>query len=91
VRGAEGERGLATKLAPVSKTRIRVSVIIDEEMCKGCGLCISACPRHAMGLASHINTRGFHPAAPLCIEKCNACAQCAIMCPDSCITILKSE
>ena len=44
-----------------------------------------------MGLASHINTRGFHPAAPLCIEKCNACAQCAIMCPDSCITILKSE
>lgn len=75
----------------VAKTATSVSVIIDEEMCKGCGLCISVCPRRAMGLSRQINSRGFHPAGALDLAKCTACAQCALMCPDSCITILKSD
>jgi 2-oxoglutarate ferredoxin oxidoreductase subunit delta len=44
-----------------------------------------------LGLARHINSRGFHPAAALHLEKCTACAQCGVMCPDACITIMKSE
>lgn len=75
----------------VPKAKSRATVIISEEICKGCGLCIAVCPRHAMGLAKHTNARGFHPAALLCLEKCTACAQCAIMCPDSCIKILKCD
>jgi 2-oxoglutarate ferredoxin oxidoreductase subunit delta len=74
----------------VSKTKPRITVIIDEEMCKGCELCVNACPQQAMGLAKHINTRGFHPAAVLDPDKCTGCAQCAIMCPDACIKIVKS-
>ena len=75
----------------MSKTKPRVSIIIEEEICKGCGLCVNACPRSAMHLANHINSRGFHPAALLAPDKCTACAQCALMCPDVCISILKSE
>ena len=75
----------------MSKTTTRASVIIDEELCKGCGLCIMACGRQVLGLARHINSRGFHPAAALHLEKCTACAQCGVMCPDACITIMKSE
>ena len=75
----------------MSKTKPRVTVIIDEEMCKGCELCVEVCPRQAMGLAKHINTRGFHPAAVIDPDNCTGCAQCTMMCPDACITIVKSE
>jgi 2-oxoglutarate ferredoxin oxidoreductase subunit delta len=73
------------------KTRARVTILIDEENCKGCGLCVDVCPRQAMGLAEHINSRGFHPVALLDAEKCTACAQCALMCPEACMKILKYE
>lgn len=73
------------------KATARVTIIIDEEICKGCGLCVSVCPRRTMGLADRINARGFHPAAPISLDKCTGCAQCAIMCPDACITITKAD
>jgi 2-oxoglutarate ferredoxin oxidoreductase subunit delta len=36
-----------------------------------------------------INIKGYNPAATQDIEKCIACAMCAIMCPDSAITVEK--
>lgn len=75
----------------VSKTKHRITITIDETVCKGCGLCVSVCPRHAMGLAEHINARGFHPAVLTDPDSCTGCAQCAIMCPDVCIGIVKEE
>jgi 2-oxoglutarate ferredoxin oxidoreductase subunit delta len=75
----------------MSKTRARVTIIVDEEHCKGCGLCVDVCPHQALALAAHINSRGFHPAALVAPEKCTACAQCALMCPDACMKILKDE
>ena len=90
-RGGRREERPGVEISSVPTIKSRAIVIVNEEICKGCGLCISVCPRHAMGLAKHINARGFHPAAPLSPEKCTACAQCAIMCPDSCITILKRD
>jgi 2-oxoglutarate ferredoxin oxidoreductase subunit delta len=84
--GVEGEEVIV-----VSKTKPRIAVIVDEEICKGCGLCIALCPHHVMGFAGHINSRGFHPACAVRPDQCTACAQCAIMCPDVCIRILKSD
>jgi 2-oxoglutarate ferredoxin oxidoreductase subunit delta len=78
------------ELSIVSKTKARVTLIVNEEFCKGCGLCASACPRDAIGMAEHINSRGFHPAVLLHPENCTACAACALMCPDACIKIVKS-
>ena len=75
----------------VSKTKRRITITIDETICKGCGLCVSVCPRHAMSLADHINARGFHPAALTDPDSCTGCAQCAIMCPDACIRIVKES
>jgi len=73
------------------KVKHRAVVVIDEEICKGCGLCVSVCGRSAMGFAQKINSRGFHPAFLLRPEECTGCAHCALMCPDACITILRSE
>ena len=74
----------------MSRTKGRITIIIDEDICKGCGLCVAVCPRKAMSFAQGINTRGFHPACLLDPENCTGCAQCALMCPDACITILRS-
>ena len=75
----------------MSRTEAAITIVIDEEICKGCGLCVDICPRKAMGLADHINSRGFHPAVLRNPENCTGCTQCALMCPDACMRILKRE
>ncbi|MCL2035150.1 MAG: 4Fe-4S binding protein [Oscillospiraceae bacterium] len=65
-------------------------VTINENVCKGCGLCVVACPKKIVELDhAKINDKGYHPAFVCDIDKCIACAMCAIMCPDSAIKIEK--
>jgi len=64
------------------------TVTIKEERCKGCGLCIDACPKKVLALAKdHINAKGYRPASVVAPEKCIACAFCGRMCPDCVITV----
>ncbi len=63
-------------------------MIIYEDRCKGCGLCVAACPLKIVALSKDkLNGKGFHPAGVINPEKCTACACCAVMCPDVAITI----
>jgi len=65
-------------------------VTFNSERCKGCGLCVTACPKKIVGLdPDRLNGKGFHPAYVVEPEKCIACAFCATMCPDSVITVEK--
>ncbi|NLF80822.1 MAG: 4Fe-4S binding protein [Clostridia bacterium] len=65
-------------------------VIIDIEICKGCGLCVRACPKHLLGLAaSKLNSRGYQPAEISDQAACIGCAACARTCPDLAIEIEK--
>lgn len=65
-------------------------VTVDENVCKGCGLCTTACPRKIMALDSdRLNKKGYHPAHVTEMEKCIGCAMCAIICPDIAITVEK--
>lgn len=60
----------------------------DTEKCKGCGLCVNACPKKVLALASEkINAKGHHPIEAVNIDECIACAFCATMCPDCIITV----
>ena len=64
------------------------TVKFDEEKCKGCGLCVSVCPREIICLANEkINSKGYHPAEVTQMEKCIGCASCALMCPDTVIRV----
>jgi 2-oxoglutarate ferredoxin oxidoreductase subunit delta len=64
-------------------------VIIDTELCKGCGLCVEACPRKILALSKEFNKAGHHPAVLLEPDKCIYCLACARLCPDLAITITK--
>lgn len=56
--------------------------------CKGCGLCVDACPKHLLQLAPDtINKKGHHPAEITDQEACVGCAACAMMCPDCIIKV----
>ncbi len=66
----------------------RVSFQVD--LCKGCGLCVAACPRKILAIStSELNKKGYHPAHIVDPSKCIACAMCATMCPDVVITVEK--
>ena len=67
-------------------------VSFDSDRCKGCGLCVSVCPKKIIVLApSRLNGKGYHPAevADADQEKCIACAFCGTVCPDWVIRVEK--
>lgn len=65
-------------------------VTFNEDLCKGCGLCVLACPKKIISLDSEkLNKKGYHPARITDAEKCIACAMCATMCPDVVIKVEK--
>ena len=38
-------------------------IIVDEKVCKGCSMCIHACPKKIIALAKdRLNAKGYHPA-----------------------------
>ena len=65
-------------------------VTFDTDRCKGCGLCVTVCPKKIIVLSKEkINRKGHSPAEMTDQEKCIACAFCATMCPDCVITVEK--
>ena len=61
----------------------RGMVTFAEDRCKGCSLCVSACPKGIVALdTGRINAKGYNPAYVTDMEKCIACGFCAMMCPD---------
>lgn len=60
-------------------------VRILEERCKGCELCVLACPQGNLALSDRLNKMGFHPAVWRYAGTkgpCTACGICYWVCPD---------
>ena len=64
-------------------------VVIREDECKGCGLCIAICPEKVLFTQKHFNTLGYHPAGYKG-EGCIGCGFCFYQCPEpGAITVYK--
>lgn len=63
-------------------------VTFDYELCKGCELCVHVCPKHILSLnKEEMNSKGYNVIEVTNPDECIACAFCAMMCPDSVITV----
>ncbi|MDE6154634.1 MAG: 4Fe-4S binding protein [Muribaculaceae bacterium] len=70
--------------------KVTGTVVVDTERCKGCDLCVVACPADVLALArKDVNDRGYHFAMMVNADACVGCAACATVCPDGCIEVYR--
>jgi len=70
-----------------AKTEAKGKIVIVRDRCKGCELCIFACPRDCLAISRKMNKLGYYPVEVIKPDGCTGCALCAVMCPDVCIEV----
>ena len=58
-----------------------MKVLLRQERCKQCGICVANCPKKAISFKEEINENGYRPVT-IDDEKCIGCGICYTMCPD---------
>jgi 2-oxoglutarate ferredoxin oxidoreductase subunit delta len=71
--------------------KIKGAIVVDAERCKGCEVCIGACPTSVIAMTRDVNGKGYHTAYMEKPDDCIGCANCAIVCPDGVITVYKKK
>lgn len=67
---------------------VKGTVKIDGKICKGCELCIIACPQDALALSAHFNEKGYR-YVELISDVCTGCVNCALVCPEAAIEVYR--
>ena len=62
-------------------------VVIDRDRCKGCEMCMNACPQKIIEMSREINVKGYFPAQIVDQPRCIGCRLCAVTCPDLAIEV----
>ena len=78
----------------MAKKKKQGKIIIDKERCKGCQLCVSACPQEVITVSRKLNQKGYYPAECVASENnenrnCTGCTMCAIVCPEVAIEVYR--
>uniref|UniRef100_UPI004055C6A5 4Fe-4S dicluster domain-containing protein n=1 Tax=Alistipes sp. TaxID=1872444 RepID=UPI004055C6A5 len=71
--------------------KIKGTILVDKERCKGCGVCVAACPFNVLALSAEVNSKGYPVAHMANPDACTGCASCGISCPDACITVYRQK
>ena len=62
---------------------------VDDFYCKGCELCVHACPQDVIGMdMDSLTPKGYHPAR-LVEDGCTGGGICAVVCPEAALTIYR--
>lgn len=65
-------------------------IVINENLCKGCGYCVKFCSRGCIEIiGDKFTPQGYLLPTFVNPDKCNACCVCAWMCPDFAIEVYK--
>ena len=63
------------------------NILIDRDLCKGCELCVNACPQKILAMGKEINAKGYFFASVAEPKRCIGCRLCCITCPDMAIAM----
>lgn len=69
--------------------KIKGAITVNTVRCKGCNLCVVACPTDTLALSPEVNDRGYHFAHMANPDNCTGCCSCAWVCPDACIEVYR--
>lgn len=58
------------------------TVVVDKQMCRGCGRCVEVCPYQAVSLHPHVN-EAWHAIADEAF--CKGCGNCISVCPSNAV------
>jgi 2-oxoglutarate ferredoxin oxidoreductase subunit delta len=67
----------------------QVRILIDY--CKGCELCVHACPKGVLEMSDELTAIGVRPARPKADAECVGCTLCYQVCPDAAIEIWETS
>ena len=63
--------------------RKKALVEVHTELCKGCSLCVEACPQHFLQIShDRVNRLGYFPVH-FVAESCSGCGLCFYACPEA--------
>ncbi len=71
--------------------KIKGTIVVDTQRCKGCGVCVTACPLNILEMSMEVNGKGYPYAQMAEPDRCTGCASCGVICPDSCITVFRKK
>jgi len=63
-------------------------ILINIEKCKGCEICMDACPEDVIAMSKVVNKKGYLYAVKI-TDSCTGCTNCALVCPDAVITVFR--
>ena len=68
---------------------MKIKVYVNEEFCKGCGICAEFCPMKVLEVSNKITEKGFPVVVPKNLDKCTGCRLCELYCPHFAIAVEK--
>jgi 2-oxoglutarate ferredoxin oxidoreductase subunit delta len=74
---------------PIKMANVKGTIEISQELCKGCELCVSFCPKRLISTSNKLNASGYLPAVFKDNGECTGCAVCALVCPEVAIEVYR--
>lgn len=71
--------------------KVQGRIEVDTERCKGCGVCVPACPFDVIAMSNEVNSKGYHYAYMENPGACTGCINCALVCPDVAIKVYRKK
>ncbi len=63
-------------------------IVIDEEFCKGCKVCVEFCPTRVLEMSDTLNRKGYYPPLVERERECHGCRLCELLCSEFAIFIV---
>jgi 2-oxoglutarate ferredoxin oxidoreductase subunit delta len=64
---------------------------INDNLCKGCNICIEFCPLIVFERSDKLNRKGYYVPVVAREEDCNYCSICDLLCPEFAIVLVKEK
>ena len=72
-----------------AESKTKGYIEIEQELCKGCQICIAFCPKGSITPSGKLNASGYSPVEFSNNGECTGCAICALVCPEVAIEVYR--